>query len=149
MAIPPNIEKFSLYTATIFALLYEKFPVPFDLRIHHLEKNWYLEGSQDTLAQANDSGKIAAYTAAWLRDSGFISYMGPKDSAFFNQCVLTAKGLEVMSAVPDVLTSGQTLGSFLGDIVKTGAKESAIAGVKFALSKGIQYLPFVSNFISD
>ena len=149
MAVPPNIEKFSLYTATIFALLYEKFPVPFDLHIHHLEKDWHVEGSQAAPIQANDSGEIAVYTAAWLRDSGFISYMGPKNSAFFNQCVLSAKGLEIMNAVPDVLTSNQTLGSFLGDIVKTGARESAIEGVKFALAKGVQYLPFLTNFASS
>lgn len=149
MAVPPNIEKFSLYTATIFALLYERFPVPFDLRVHHLEKDWYQEGPQDIQAQANDSGEIAVYTAAWLRDSGFISYIGPKNSIFFNQCVLTAKGLEVMNAIPDVLTSGKSIGSFLGDVVKTGTRESAIEVIKLALAKGVQYIPVIINAVSN
>jgi len=152
MTIPSNIKRFNTITATTFALLYEAFPVPrpllfaqvFDISLHQEfidDRENYPEIQKDIV--------FLSSAIAWLEEAGYISSSRYDYPYGFTEVVLTAKGLEVMNAIPDSLTAGQTLGSFLKDVVSKGVTESAIKGVQFALAKGLEYVPLVIRAASN
>lgn len=134
-----NIERFNELTAKIFAALYASFPVRLAL-----EGTDY--GMDDT--QTNDKGrsrfnnpeeaKFFLATVNWLLNAGYIDFTHLA-GGFPGKAVLTAKGLEVLKAMPATLSTQESLGDLLVSGVKTGAKEALQKGVTYALSAGAAF----------
>lgn len=144
MTLPPNLQLFNLYAAKYFALLYENFPAPLDIHIDDLKHEW----NDETLAaliQADNFGRIANHTAAWLRMSNYTTYHGYDETAFLNESVLTAKGLEILKSVQPSLNTEKSIGEFLADAVKVGQADLVNKAMRVILAQGVQYLPFVGK----
>ena len=140
MAIPPNIENFNNVAAQTFAILYENFPVPCNLRLVEdyaiwWEGNLYESGNKDEPEEVH----FIESTLDWLQDSGYLKYDGYSYPIGFMDAVLTLKGLEILNAVPDVLTSSHTAGELVTEALAEGASESISDIMKFILSKGLEF----------
>ncbi|TFF13723.1 hypothetical protein EXW72_08340 [Pseudomonas sp. BCA14] len=122
-----NIERFDQLAGRIFADLYEAFPLPKTLSdISHGEKG---------LDPVFNAEFFFVATVRWLASSGYVTH-GKQDNRFvFEDCVLTAKGLEVLKATPDSLTES-SIGSQLQDAAKSGLVDSVKTLVGKALAIG-------------
>lgn len=145
MSLPPNIERFNQNAAKIFSLLYESFPVPRSIDVREIDIDAELSEATGELTPA---GEVAHATFIWLEGSGYITFRKNME-VLFTECVLTAKGLEVLNAIPSSLSTSQTVGEFVSKAVKAGAAESVSSAVKFIFAKGIEYVPLVINTVSN
>jgi hypothetical protein len=121
-----NIDRFDQLAGKVFALLYESFPMTVSLTaepftaIIAVEPAETIEGHQ----QVFDTDEFFAASITWLAQSGYMAFTAQGIMpATFHQCTLTAKGLEVLKAIPDSLT-GRSIGSQLQDAAKAGLLES-------------------------
>ena len=101
----------------------------------------------EATGELTPAGEVAHATFIWLEGSGYITFRKNMESV--HGCVLTAKGLEVLNAIPSSLSTSQTAGEFVSKAVKAGAAESVSSAVKFILAKGIEYVPLVINTVSN
>ena len=76
-------------------------------------------------------------TMLWLQESGYIKYR-TGDIHFFHDVVLTARGLELLKAVPDSVQSKSGLGDKLSFIAKKGGDEALKNMVNTLLSMGVR-----------
>ncbi|NIE73009.1 hypothetical protein F3J45_00825 [Pantoea sp. Ap-967] len=123
-----NIDLFDKITGLIFSKLYQTFPVTGTLNVMS-----FMEAFP---GEVDRPGEFFSATLKWLITSGYM--MGEPDSKHaytFNKCTLTAKGLEVLKAVPDSIT-GKTLGAQLQDAAKSGMLDSVRSLTGKALSAG-------------
>lgn len=122
-----NILVFNQFVAQIFSELYSEFPIPMTIDLNSIEAD-------------HPSSKKLFFksTATWLQDAGYISFsnIDASQTRIFN-CVLTAKGLESLNAMPNGLTGTHTLGDTLGECVKQGAREHTVETVKKILGVGV------------
>lgn len=130
----PNIERFDQITAKAFARLYEKFPVPITLTTEFF-------GAKIDSNAWDESGAIADAEFVfsclqWLAAAGYIDHKGERSPYYVERAVLTAKGLEILKAIPDSISSEKSIGERLIDGVKEGSTESLKEGVRYALAKG-------------
>jgi hypothetical protein len=108
-----NIERFNKCVAEILALLYESFPIGFDIEI-----NDYPEYDN------SDDSKIFNSTIRFLNDENFIRYEKSVYGGYIG-VVLTSKGLtKLTSAIPDILDDKETIGSKIKSILNEGNKEA-------------------------
>lgn len=130
-----NMELFDTYTAEIFSRLYQSFPEPCALDVLHIS------GCQDVdeTGRMEKPARICRHTVLWLEQSGYLSFESEYPSGFFG-VVLSAKGLEVLKAVPDSVKSSDTLGEKLVKALKGGARETARILAKTVLSKGLSLI---------
>jgi len=131
-----NVERFDRLTGGVFGKLYQSFPVPIELNINDFTslitplKETYEED------QTLNASEFFYSTLSWLKDSGYITYLNNAlDNTSCYGCVLTAKGLEVLKAVPKSV-DGDSLGGQLADAVKEGAMGKLKELASEALSKG-------------
>lgn len=123
-----NIDLFDRITGLIFSKLYQSFPVTETLNVMS-----FTEALPDEVERP---GEFFSDTLKWLITSGYL--MGEPDAKHpytFHKCTLTAKGLEVLKAVPDSIT-GKTLGAQLQDAAKKGMFDSVKSLTGKALSAG-------------
>lgn len=142
-----NIEMFDEYVAKVFGELYRSFPVPIGLDVCKLSGDEAVEGFDQFLA--DEEGLSMAFevcfaTIAWLEEAGYITSRDNTQQAYID-CVLTAKGLEVLKSVPDSLKSKLTLGEALVVALRTGSKGAAAEIGKAAVSIGVGLLPSFSS----
>lgn len=135
-----NIERFDELTGRVLSTLYVFFPVPVGL----LPKEFGIEPTRldDFLGMpvANEEVEFFAATVGWLAETGYLRYQN-RDPALvtgFGGAVLTAKGLELLKAIPDSL--GGSFGERLGDAVATEGREGLRALVSQVLGAGISLL---------
>jgi hypothetical protein len=112
-----NIERFNVYTAHIFGVLYNEFPVP---RMMHAREvvtavRASLELSPDEEAKQN---KFVNHTLRWLQETGYIKAYGTDENRTF---VLEPRAFEAMAApLPSALRGGdlavQSVGEKLVDV---------------------------------
>ena len=150
MSLPPNIEKFDRISAKTFALLYESFPVPRDLLVApdygvpHIQEIVDSIGiDSENFASEREEIEFIYATIRWLESAGYLDYGKELQLFGFRNAVLTAKGLEILKAIPPSIstdTAGKTLGELVEDAVKSGAQESISNAVKGVLSKGAEML---------
>lgn len=137
-----NIKRFDEHTGQILGALYVSFPVP----RHLLLKDLFPEGlsADDFLGFdiPNESGEFMFACIDWLAESGYLRFKEKVQATGYTECVLTAKGLEVLKAIPDSLSTESSLGDQLVDATKTGAKGLVGDLAGQALSIGVK---FVSN----
>lgn len=78
------------------------------------------------------------HTVKWLITNDFLSAMPYIQSASFGDAVLTPKGLEVLSSVPESLSVRQPIGERLAEATKAGAKEVLRSVASEAISLGVR-----------
>ena len=137
-----NIELFNEYVARILAQLYESFPVKEHLDVYKLTGLSAEDPDPREVMHAPDGSKlkeaqVAASTIDWLVETGYIradtrcypwEYLG---------CVLTAKGLKVLRAVPDSVKTKETFGDHLVRLTKEGASEKVKDIIKMLFTLGV------------
>lgn len=123
-----NIDLFDQIAGLVFSKLYQSFPVT-----KTLSSMAFIQAFPNEIERP---GEFFSDTMSWLITSGYL--MGEPDSKnpyTFHKCTLTAKGLEVLKAVPDSIT-GKTLGAQLQDAAKSGMLDSVKSLTGKALSAG-------------
>ncbi|QXZ12511.1 hypothetical protein KVQ82_20830 [Pseudomonas sp. AO-1] len=132
-----NIEKFDDITGKIFAVLYQHFPIPQALMAEDFVENAkQLDDFLGTEVPTEDADFFLA-TAEWLRQAGYIN-CAPDPYLYVSHAVLTAKGLEVLKAIPESVSSKESIGEQLATTAKESGKEVARGLVSEALGLGVK-----------
>ena len=122
-----NMERFDLLTGAVFAELFESFPEPVLLDPYAFLSQMAPDGQEEDVQreQAYTAIEFFGHTIDWLARTGYLTHslQTQRELSLFENCVLTAKGLEVLKALPDSIT-GKTLGSQLQDAAKAGLLDS-------------------------
>ncbi len=130
-----NMDLFNQYSAEIFSMLYLAFPEPIGLDALSISGHQEIDENGSPEKEA----KICKATIQWLADTGYLSFQDEYQYGA-GDAVLTAKGLEVLKAVPGSLKNGGSIGDKIVTTLKGGAKETATALVKTALTEGFKLL---------
>ncbi|WP_020181839.1 hypothetical protein [Methylotenera sp. 1P/1] len=151
-----NIELFNYYATVALGNLYENFPIPITLSGHSLAVNYIgrdLAYEKDiTAAIANDinpdstncpmqetkllteNESNASATIVWLVEAGYIIKKTSGDLS--NKYVLSTKGLEVLSCIPDSI-GGKSLGTKLLEASNNVAGETSKALISATIGQVI------------
>lgn len=137
-----NIKQFDEFTGLILGALYENFPVRRPLVVSKLIPDGTYYNESYGVDLPNEKGDFLFACVDWLAESGYLHFNDRIHNVGYSDAVLTAKGLEVLKAIPDSLSTGPTLGDQLVDATKSGAKsllgdiagQALSIGVKFATS---------------
>nr|VFK67713.1 MAG: hypothetical protein BECKUNK1418G_GA0071005_11596 [Candidatus Kentron sp. UNK]VFK73045.1 MAG: hypothetical protein BECKUNK1418H_GA0071006_11596 [Candidatus Kentron sp. UNK] len=78
-------------------------------------------------------------TIEWLRDAGYID-CGKKCLFGYQDCVLTARGLEMLKSVPESVQTKKPIGDRLVALLKEKSMALAMETAKTAISAGIGLL---------
>ena len=136
-----NIELFNQYVARILAQLYESFPVKQHLDVYKLTGLSAEDPDPREVIHAPDGSKlkeaqVAASTIDWLVETGYIRADDRGYPCEYLGCVLTAKGLKLLQAVPDSVNTTETAGAELVRLLKGGSIDVAINFAKEILMRG-------------
>ena len=138
-----NIEKFDDLAGRILAELYESFPVATVISTEDFMDSGRHWDDVLEMEVLDDGGTFFISTATWLINAGYISGSAFQN-LFIEKAVLTAKGLEVLKALPESLNSGPSIGEQLSDAAKAGSTEVMRGLLSQALSIGARLVsPFV------
>lgn len=136
-----NIERFDEVTGLIFATLYKAFPLPTELSpMQFGGTNLYEPASDGFGTVQNEDAHFFVASLDWLCSAGYLSVGSQFDDGTYLDCILTAKGLEVLKAVPESLQTGPSLGEKLVAASKSGTKEVVRGVVTEALSIGARMI---------
>ena len=133
-----NIALFDQYVAQIFGRLYEHFPIPIALDAcqltghHDVDEYARPIDAQGSLSQPF---QVCKATIDWLIESGHLR-VKDGNTYGYTDCVLTAKGLEVLKSVPDSVQVKTALGEKLVAALQRGATEIATELGKTAVRLG-------------
>jgi hypothetical protein len=132
-----NIELFDLYVGKIFVLLYEEFPVRKNINacdfLGYKEK---YDESNYTDKEDKECG-IFESTMEWLQESGYILYK-EKSSVWYIDVILSAKGLELLKAVPESVRTKKSIGEHINHLARESTDESLKQAVNMLLSMGLK-----------
>jgi hypothetical protein len=134
----PNIERFDQLTGLVFSKLYGSFPIPVDLYVMDFKEALIFERelSEDDKYRGGEPFDFFTGTIDWLIESGYIVERQKSSYAYkFEDCILTAKTLEILKATPSTL-SGESIGASLQEAAKGGMVEAIKTLANDALSKG-------------
>ena len=137
-----NIKRFDELTGQILGVLYESFPVPRHLLLKDLVPDGFTFNDFLGYEIPNEDGEFLFACIDWLAESGYLRFKDKVQPTGYTEGVLTAKGLEVLKATPNSLSTDSSLGDQLVDATKTGAKGLVGDLAGQALSIGVK---FVSN----
>ncbi|MEE3507749.1 MULTISPECIES: hypothetical protein [unclassified Pseudomonas] len=117
-----NIDRFDQLAGKVLAGLYESFPMTLSLTTEQFSSVIAIDSIEtpEGEQQIFESEEFFCASITWLSKSGYITFgqQGSHPCKFY-ECTLTAKGLEVLKAVPDSL-SGKSIGSQLQEAAKAG-----------------------------
>lgn len=131
-----QIETFNVCAAIIFERLYQRFPLPTNITTEMIPDYFFeSEDSDDYLAHMSREVTFL-HAAEWLVRAG---YIWKKDSpgAAILDAVLSPKGLEVLKAMPESISTEQTLGDRLSDLAEKGSYSLLSKVVDKALAIGV------------
>lgn len=140
----PNIDEFNWYTGHILGSLYQSFPIPLMLNHASLaearlgsDKAWEPDHTA-TVSTGNLDAKmltqefhqqetIAWHTIRWLDDCGYVKTNDKVDHNTRNVCqyVLSPKGFEVLSIIPESLETKKSYGVRLTEAAQETAGEAS------------------------
>lgn len=126
-----NIDRFNEITGLIFGQLYEAFPIPIAHRPRLIgieEREGAVEGAGVAAAMdaevQSEEVILFKHSVTWLIQAEYLKCTHQDiGSGYFESARLTAKGLEVLNAVPPALTKREPLGEQLVAASKSGGKE--------------------------
>lgn len=124
----------------MLAALYESFPVP-----RHLSPGGFIEGGEAAViapdgftgAELTAEATFFLSTVQWLHDAGYLK-CGQIYEMDYGNCVLTAKGLEVLSSIPGALKNAPSLGDRLVSAVKQSTRDGLQAAIREVISVGVK-----------
>lgn len=135
-----NIERFDETVGKIFAELYEAFPLPHNLKAEsYLTSPMVFNEVYGMEVPDQDDAEFFIATARWLIQTGYI-YGEVQPYIRVSDAVLTAKGLEVLKAVPESITNSGSIGQALVDSVAEGGKEATKTLASQVLSFGARWV---------
>jgi hypothetical protein len=134
-----NIEKFDDITGKIFAELYQSFPLPQTLMAEAIVETALYFDEEHQMDVPTEDAEFFIATANWLMQAGYLT-CEPYPYMRIDNAVLTAKGLEVLKAVPDSVNSKTSIGEELTNTAKEGGKEVARGLVSQALGLGARII---------
>ncbi|HEQ0036017.1 TPA: hypothetical protein VDW68_005844, partial [Pseudomonas aeruginosa] len=134
-----NIERFDEITGLVLGKLYENFPVPIYLLVKNFVDDGYKMNEALGVETITKDGEFLLASISWLASSGYLLYEERIHHQGFRGAVLTAKGLEVLKAMPASLQVGPSLGEKLVVASKGGTKEVLRGVVSEVLSMGARY----------
>jgi hypothetical protein len=140
-----NIDQFNEITGRVFAHLYQAFPIPTDLRPAVIEIQEASRGDYDPILGTtsgqepkSQEEQLFVHSVEWLRQTGYLTAERYAMSDHFTKAVLTAKGLEVLNAVPGSLKQRLSIGEQLADASRSGGKELLRSITTEALGIGVR-----------
>jgi hypothetical protein len=141
-----NIERFNVLTGAIFAKLYEEFPEPTNLSAMDFAEQLKIGGSDFV------SVRFFTSTVEWLADHGYLKRGTTVGQGLVTNCVLTARTLELLSALPSSLESESeqpSLGDQLITATKDGVTEKITELTRTFLSEAVLFTTkFATGLIS-
>lgn len=141
MAERSNIEWFDELSGEILATLYESFPVP-----KHLLSKDFVENPEEynEIVQADVASKEARFfiaTVEWLREAGYLR-ADPQNGHYniARDCVLSAKGLEVLKVKPSSLDVTESFGDRLIAATRQSGTDALRKAASDVLSLGARFV---------
>ena len=131
-----NIDLFNASAALIFAELYSNIPVPITLNYQNLSSRIF--SNDETISQEKNI-EVFINTVTWLRKSGYI-WLDAEGELDVYGALLSPKGLEVLTIIPESSVNGETIGDRLSSSEKNNTHENRATLVKTAISAGSQLL---------
>ncbi len=113
--------------------LYERFPVRTRIDFNFVPEELF--DDTDEITDVLQKHVVFGESVRWLEKAGYV-WIGGISSQEAVEVVLTPKALELLKAVPESLTTRETVGELLVRGVREGAKDSVKSAVTFALAKG-------------
>ncbi len=117
-----NIEMFDEITGKIFATLYQSFPMPKYLGVADFVEIPMEYSERQGMDVPTSEAEFFTATAQWLINAGYITGE-PYPSMYVSDAILTAKGLEVLKAIPDSVSAKASIGELLATTAKQEGKE--------------------------
>ncbi|WP_433770875.1 hypothetical protein [Pseudomonas putida] len=134
-----NIEMFDDITGKIFAALYQSFPMPSYLSVDDFVDSATKFSEKHGMEISTPEAAFFIATAEWLIDAGYLTGTTYPD-LYVEKAVLTAKGLEVLKAIPDSVSSKASIGEQLANTAKEEGREAFRGLVGQALSIGVSFI---------
>ncbi|PMZ92711.1 MULTISPECIES: hypothetical protein [unclassified Pseudomonas] len=134
-----NIDVFNEFTGKILGDLYLQFPKPKCLMADAYVESPMKWNEHAQMEVPSEETEFFMATAQWLANAGYLSgNVWP--GSHVSDAVLTAKGLEVLNAIPESLSGGPSIGERLADAAKEGGKETMRGLVSEALGLGARLI---------
>lgn len=134
-----NIEMFDDITGKIFAALYQSFPVPSYLMADSFVDEAMQFSEKHEMDMPTQEAEFFIATAEWLIQAGYLTGT-PYPYLRVDNAVLTAKGLEVLKAIPDSVSSKISIGEQLASTAKDEGREAFRGLVGQALGIGARLI---------
>ena len=131
-----NIDLFNASAALIFAELYSNIPVPITLNYQNLSSRIF--SNEQTISQEKNI-EVFINTVTWLRKSGYI-WLDAESELDVYGALLSPKGLEVLTIIPESSNNGETIGDQLSSPETNNKNEYRATLVKIAITAGSQLL---------
>lgn len=131
-----NIDLFNASAALIFAELYSNIPVPITLNYQNLSSRVF--SNKKTISQEKNI-EVFINTVTWLRKSGYI-WLDAESELDVYGALLSPKGLEVLTIIPESSNNGETIGDELSSPETNNKDEYRATLVKIAITAGSQLL---------
>ncbi|MFW3895931.1 hypothetical protein [Pseudomonas bharatica] len=134
-----NIEMFDDITGKVFATLYQSFPIPKYLGVAEFVETPMGYSERLGMDVPTREAEFFTATAQWLINAGYITGE-PYPSMYVSNALLTAKGLEVLKAIPDSLSTKASIGELLANTAQEEGKEIFRGLVGQALGLGARLI---------
>ena len=131
-----NVDLFNASAALIFAELYSNIPVPITLNYQNLCSRIF--SNKNTISQEKNI-EVFINTVTWLRKSGYI-WLDAESELDVYGALLSPKGLEVLTIIPESSNNGETIGDQLSSSETNNKDEYRATLVKIAITAGSQLL---------
>lgn len=130
---------FDEITGKIFAKLYKSFPLPAYLSAEEFVAEAMRFNEKSGMDLPTKDAEFFFATGKWLMSAGYLTAT-PYPYTAFGDAVLTAKGLEILKAVPDSVSSKESIGEQLAGMAKEQGGEAAKGLVTEALALGARFI---------
>jgi hypothetical protein len=139
-----HIDEFDNAVGLIFAALYRSFPIRISVDSDVME-NKVEAIAPDWLERYASQQAIFGATMSWLIDAGYVWGTPHHDHInYFTECVLSTKGLEILTMPSSISGTSDSIGASLGkatgsvvsDTVKDLAKEALTFGAQMLVAYG-------------
>ncbi len=133
-----NIERFSTYTAKVFATLYEGFPEPRFLDCRQIVHGEQIKGTgPEGSLHINDLQRVTldkeivfcAHTLRWLYQTNYFTGEMSQYDVRATNAVLTPKSFEALAAMPRILDGKGTLGQQISTFAQDTTKNVVQGGI--------------------
>jgi len=131
-----HIESFNRCAAQIFSELYLAFPLRKNISSINLPEALFDDISDEDFGGVLERSVVFQRTGEWLVEAGYIWAEKVTDETI-SGAVLSPKGLEILKAMPASISSDDTLGQRMGELLQRGSYDLLSKVVDKALAIGV------------